>query len=105
MRPTTSINITCSATVTSAPIVSLAMSNETFMAAASNSSLPVLEDAQRAREVYRYLAPDNLVAGNPKAVEGTCSTTSGTDLILTKALTPFVQLAALQCNAQRALLR
>ncbi len=81
------------------------MSNEAFPAAAIDSSLPILGDVRRARELYRYLAPDDLVAKPQNATNGTCSTTPAIDLRLTNALAPFVQLAALRCNAQRALLK
>lgn len=81
------------------------MSDEAFTAATLNSTLPVVEDVRRAREVYRYLQPEHLVAQPLPPRSQIPTVTGATDTRLTHALAPFVQLAALRCKAQRALLK
>lgn len=59
------------------------------------------EDHRRARELYRHVQPHHLL---PPSKEGSPSqrNVGATPPSLRDALEPYVQLAALRCNAQRA---
>jgi len=69
------------------------------------TAVRITGDARRAREVYRYLQPDHLVV--KPSLERSISATkdASTAKKLLHSLTPFVQLAALRCNAQRGFLK
>jgi hypothetical protein len=78
------------------------MLNEAFQRIAQTSAIPTIGDARRAREVYRYLQPDHLVV-KPSLERATKDASTATKLL--HSLTPFVQLAALRCSAQRGFLK
>jgi hypothetical protein len=81
------------------------MLNEAFQAIAQTSAIPTPGDARRAREVYRYLQPDHLVVklSLEHSISATKDASTATKLL--HSLTPFVQLAALRCSAQRGFLK
>lgn len=60
------------------------------------------EDNRRARELYRYLDPSDLVSQNPESHDVPERLPIATTPSLSSALRPFVQFAALRCNTQRA---
>ena len=82
------------------------MSQEARVGASPSSTLPLVEDVRRAREFYRYFEPAHLLAAGPSTLRrSTSSHDVSTETALLQSLAPFVQLAALKCHAQRALLR
>ena len=81
------------------------MAFETPLATAAATSLgfPPVEDLKRAREVYRYVQPENLASWRRSSEQGASAKgRRAPALKLTNALAPFVQLAVLRCNVQRA---
>ena len=66
----------------------------------------MIEDVRRAREFYRYLEPGPLLATSNSILQSNSPPNEAPpppDLL--HSLVPFVQLAALQSHAQRALLK
>ena len=64
------------------------------------ANLPFATDTRRSRELYRHVEPQNLF---PKVSPQTASSNTETRAsTLRDALEPYVQLASLRCNTQRA---
>ena len=65
---------------------------------------PSKQDIRRAREFYRYLQPENIADPRMRRRGSTFDNDHEHVPSLTEVLTPFCQLAAVRCNARKALL-
>lgn len=80
------------------------MADDTQLSPNTFIRLPVADDTRRARELYRHVQPHHFLS----RLAGTTTDENGHDetavTALRDALEPYVQLASLRCNAQRALI-
>jgi len=70
----------------------------------SPPSARLTEDVKRARELYRYLQPDNLVPPRFRRRGSTFNSRHEHVPSLAAALAPYCQLTALRCNVRKAML-
>lgn len=73
-------------------------------AALAKSVQRASEDVQRAREIYQYFQPDDLVQPHLRRRSSTLEVWDAPTPSLSKALAPYCQLAALRCNVRKAMI-
>jgi hypothetical protein len=77
------------------------MAEDTPLSLASSIDLPVADDIRRARELYRHVQPQHLRPTLSHQTVGSSNNETAASA-LRDALEPYVQLASLRCDAQRA---
>ncbi len=77
------------------------MVEDTLLSLRTAVELPLIEDLRRARELYRYAQPQHFLPKPSDRTDGTQNSEPAATALM-DALEPYVQLASLRCNAQRA---
>ncbi len=78
------------------------MAEDTQLSLQSLTHLPVADDIRRARELYRHVQPHHILPRLARTKSDGNGQDESAAVALKDALEPYVQLASLRCNAQRA---
>jgi hypothetical protein len=77
------------------------MAEDTPLSLATSTDLPVADDIRRARELYRHVQPHHLRPALSHETDSSSNDETPASA-LRDALEPYVQLASLRCDTQRA---
>lgn len=78
------------------------MADDTQLLLKTFTNLPVADDTRRARELYRHVQPHHLLSRRARTTTDENGHDENAATAFRDAFEPYVQLASLRCNAQRA---